>query len=109
MRRTRVPTKSRWLGADFVGWEGAPNVPEGGGPAPPLLLAGDELGPALLDPAELEDREGGHPRQHERAHDHEAQHAEVQSADRVEEAAPQSKLADHELAQLDRSHEQGDD
>jgi hypothetical protein len=26
-----VPAKSRWWGADFVGWEGAPDVPDRGG------------------------------------------------------------------------------
>jgi hypothetical protein len=26
-----VPAKSRWWGADFVGWGGAPNIPDRGG------------------------------------------------------------------------------
>src|SRR2546423_15609506 len=49
-----VPAKSRWLGAGFVGWDGAPNVPdkrgvpEGGTKPPPCSLVAQvvEAGPA---------------------------------------------------------------
>ena len=39
-------------------------------------------------------------------HDHESEAAEVQAADRVEDASLQAQLADHELAELDEPDEE---
>src|SRR5437773_554290 len=73
------------------------------------LLAGDQLRPALLDSAHLEDGEGGRPGDHEGGHDDEAEDAEVEVADEAEQASLELEDLDQDLRELHRADEEGDE
>src|SRR5438309_22026 len=73
------------------------------------LGACDQLRPALLDPANLEDGEGGSPGDDEGGNDDETEDAEVQAGDEAEDAAPQLEDADQDLRELDHADEEGDE
>src|SRR5690348_6247108 len=58
-----------------------PRTPAGEPSAAGRLLGHQQLAPAILDPAQLPDRERGCPHQHEQGHDQVAKRAEVEVVD----------------------------